>query len=239
MQFHSHWKYQVKYQLSRQSNIKTIMLIALQYQQYFDFILSAARSYRVWTLSSAVRWCCPTSFSWSRWLDSISPHSVWRTAPQWMMMLCMYVVWFYILIYDIHANFFFFILKKWGIPPKNFSLIWRPHHYWWRAANFDLCLHVVWSYFDIRYTCILFWRKRWRRGGHLTDLLIYFFWQFDFFVPLENFSLIYDGVTFTGEGLQISTYTWHSLPLNIECSLTCFTNCNLGHPFIMVISENL
>ena len=45
-------------------------------------------------------------------------------------------------------------------------------------------------------------------------------------------------VTIAGEGLQILTYAWHSLPLSSEGSLTCHTYCETGHLFIMVISED-
>ena len=43
-------------------------------------------------------------------------------------------------------------------------------------------------------------------------------------------------VTITGEGLQILTYALRVWPLNSEGSLACLTYCDMGHPFIMVIS---
>ena len=46
-------------------------------------------------------------------------------------------------------------------------------------------------------------------------------------------------ITFTGEGLQILTYTRHSWPVSSEGSLACHTHYDTGHPFIMVISEDL
>ena len=48
----------------------------------------------------------------------------------------------------------------------------------------------------------------------------------------------YGDVTFTNEGLQILTYPRHSWPLSSEGSLACHTYCDMGHPFIIVISEN-
>ena len=45
-------------------------------------------------------------------------------------------------------------------------------------------------------------------------------------------------VTFTGEGLQILTYTRNLLPSSIEGSLACRTYCDKGHLFIMVFSED-
>ena len=48
----------------------------------------------------------------------------------------------------------------------------------------------------------------------------------------------YGDVTNKGEGLQIMTYTRHSLPLSSEGSLACHNYCDTGHPFIMVISED-
>ena len=46
-------------------------------------------------------------------------------------------------------------------------------------------------------------------------------------------------VTITGERLQILKYTRHSWPLSSEDSLACHTYCDTGHPFIMIISEDL
>ena len=45
-------------------------------------------------------------------------------------------------------------------------------------------------------------------------------------------------VTITGEGLQILTNARHSWPLSSEGSILCYTYCNTGDPFLMVISEN-
>ena len=42
-------------------------------------------------------------------------------------------------------------------------------------------------------------------------------------------------VTIIGEGLQI----WHSWPLSSEGSLACPICYDMGHPFVMVISEDL
>ena len=57
-----------------------------------------------------------------------------------------------------------------------------------------------------------------------------------FFVPLENFSLIWRRHHYgTSEWLQI--YARHSWPLSSEGSLTCHTYCDTGLPFIMVIYE--
>ena len=44
--------------------------------------------------------------------------------------------------------------------------------------------------------------------------------------------------TITVKGLQILIYTRHSWPLSSEGYLTCFTYCDTGQPFIMVISED-
>ena len=49
----------------------------------------------------------------------------------------------------------------------------------------------------------------------------------------------YGDVTITDEGLQILTYARHSWPLSSEGSLACHTYCDTGHPFKMVISEDL
>ena len=59
-----------------------------------------------------------------------------------------------------------------------------------------------------------------------------------FFVDSRIFHS-YGDVTSTGEGLQILTYARHLGPLSSEVSLTCHTHCDTGHPFIMVISDDL
>ena len=48
---------------------------------------------------------------------------------------------------------------------------------------------------------------------------------------------LYGDITITGEGLQILMYTRHSWPSSRGGSLTCHTYCDIGNPFIMVISE--
>ena len=46
-------------------------------------------------------------------------------------------------------------------------------------------------------------------------------------------------VTITGEGLHILTYARHSWSLSSEGSIACHTYCGTGHPFLMVILEDL
>ena len=49
----------------------------------------------------------------------------------------------------------------------------------------------------------------------------------------------YEYVTMTGEWLQILTYARHLWLLSGNGFLACHTYCDIGHPFIMVISEDL
>ena len=56
-------------------------------------------------------------------------------------------------------------------------------------------------------------------------------------VPLELFYL-YGDVIITGKGLQILIYARHSWPWSSEGSYACYTYCDTGHPFIMVISDD-
>ena len=56
-----------------------------------------------------------------------------------------------------------------------------------------------------------------------------------FHIPLFH---SYGDIAIIDEGLQILTYTWHSWPLSSEGSLACHIYCDMGHPFIMVISED-
>ena len=60
-------------------------------------------------------------------------------------------------------------------------------------------------------------------------------WSFS--SPLRIFHS-YGAVTIASESLQILTYARHSWPLSSEGSLTYHTCCNMGLPFIMVISED-
>ena len=62
---------------------------------------------------------------------------------------------------------------------------------------------------------------------------------FGVFVLIEKFSLISGNITFTGVRLQMLTYARHLWPFSIEDSLGCHNYCDTGHPFIMVISEDL
>ena len=58
------------------------------------------------------------------------------------------------------------------------------------------------------------------------------------FFSLDTFSLIYGDVTITGERLQFFAYTRYSWPLSSESSLECHTFCDMGNPFMMIISED-
>ena len=54
------------------------------------------------------------------------------------------------------------------VPLLNFSLIWRRHHYRWRAANFDLCSAIMaieqWEFFSVPH---LLWYEASVYNGHL------------------------------------------------------------------------
>ena len=54
------------------------------------------------------------------------------------------------------------------VPLQNFSLIWRRHHYRWRAANFDLCSALMaieqLGFFSVLY---LLWHGASVYNGHL------------------------------------------------------------------------
>ena len=73
-------------------------------------------------------------------------------------------------------------------------------------------------------------------------MIVYIYVRLEFYVPLDNFSLIsshlYRDVTITCEGLQFLTYARHLRPLSSEGSLSCHTYCDTGHPFKMVIRED-
>ena len=51
--------------------------------------------------------------------------------------------------------FVLFVCLWFIVPLKNFSLIWRRHHYQWRAANFELCLALMaikqWGFFSVSF----------------------------------------------------------------------------------------
>ena len=54
-------------------------------------------------------------------------------------------------------NIFFCLFWGFFVSLENFSFIWRRHHCWWRAANFDLCSALVvieqWGFFSV--PCLL------------------------------------------------------------------------------------
>ena len=54
------------------------------------------------------------------------------------------------------------------VPLENFSLIWRPHHYRWRASNFDLCSALMaieqWGFLSVPH---LLWHGTFVYDGHL------------------------------------------------------------------------
>ena len=43
-----------------------------------------------------------------------------------------------------------FVCLWFFIPLENFSFIWRRHHYWWRATNFDLFVLGTHSHWAVR-----------------------------------------------------------------------------------------
>ena len=57
-------------------------------------------------------------------------------------------------------------------PFENFSLIWRHHHCWWRAANFDLCLALMaieqWGFFSMPHLLL---HRAYVYNGHLQGLV--------------------------------------------------------------------
>ena len=57
---------------------------------------------------------------------------------------------------------------KFFVPLENFSLIWRRHHCWWRAANFDPCSALMaieqWGFFTVPH---LLWHGASAYSDHL------------------------------------------------------------------------
>ena len=76
--------------------------------------------------------------------------------------ICMNI-WLYIVFYrenryklsmKLHKYcIVFFVCLGFIVPLKNFSLIWRRHHYRWRAEMFDLCSAIMaieqWGFFSM------------------------------------------------------------------------------------------
>ena len=85
-----------------------------------------------------------------------------------------------------------------------------------------------------------FINRVWKNTTLHSHITVYM--TFGFFLwGITSHSIIfqsYGDVTITGKELQILTYARHSLPLSCEGSWACHTYCNMGHPFIMVISEH-
>ena len=59
------------------------------------------------------------------------------------------------------------------MPLENFSLIWRRHHYTWRASNLDLCSVLKpieqWGFFSVPH---LMWNGAFVYNGHLRGPVI-------------------------------------------------------------------
>ena len=69
-----------------------------------------------------------------------------------------------------------FVCLEFIVPLENFSLIWRRHHYQWRAANVDPCSTLManeqWEFFSVPY---LLWHGASVYIGHprIRDTHIY------------------------------------------------------------------
>ena len=74
--------------------------------------------------------------------------------------------------------------------------------------------------------------------AHSGKLIIKQYWYKSLNHKVKSLFVCFLGAI-TGEGLQILTYTRHSWSLSSEGSFACHTECDTGHPFIMVISEDL
>ena len=61
-----------------------------------------------------------------------------------------------------------FVCLEFFVLLENCSLIWRRHHYRWRAANFDLCSALMaveqWGFFSVPH---LLWHRASVYNGHL------------------------------------------------------------------------
>ena len=72
----------------------------------------------------------------------------------------------------------------------------------------------------------------------LSDIVLFVFFLSGVLRPTQELFHSYEIVHVTGEGLQISTYTWHSGRLSNGMSLVCHTHYATGQTFIMVSSED-
>ena len=102
-------------------------------------------------------------------------------------------------------------------------------NYW--IINF--CWNHAWFFFLTK-------MLEWLVCSHICNATEYnhkvcLFWMFSSHSRIFH---LCEDVTITGEGLQILTYARYSWQLSSEGSLTFHTYCNMGHPFIMVISED-
>ena len=75
-------------------------------------------------------------------------------------------------------------------------------------------------------------------SASLALLILLFVWIFLSHLRIFN---SFGDVTIADERLQLLTYiyAWHLWPVSSEGSLAYHTYCDTGHPFIMVISEDL
>ena len=70
--------------------------------------------------------------------------------------------------YPVEVRCFCFVCFGVFVPLENFSLIWRRHHYRWRAENVDLCSALMaieqWGFFNVPH---LLWNGASVYNGHL------------------------------------------------------------------------
>ena len=114
--------------------------------------------------------------------------------------------------------------KKCACWPINF---YAPNHkeYFKRIIFTNILLSFIYE----KYTLFIDYVRL--IGSYLSIFLLV--WSFSSHSKIFHWNR---DVIITGEGLQILTY---ARPLSSKSSLACHTYCDKGHPFIMVISEDL
>ena len=113
------------------------------------------------------------------------------------------------------------------VPLKNFSLIWRRHHYRWRASNFDLCLAFMaidqWEFFIVAH---VLWHGASVYNGHLRDTHTY--WRV--FCSGAVTTCFY-GLSLPRLGFENPTFRLRDSDLMFTCVFYMFPICSTNVDF--------
>ena len=135
----------------------------------------------------------------------------------------------FIIFYAQFENILLDFIREWPLVwPSNINATIRKLWHW---INLTLQTVALKSYRNnVSFYADVCPSLKW----YACTICLFLFWGFS--SHLRIFHSYEDGTKY--EKQQILTYTRHSWPLSSEGSLVCYTYCDTGHLFMMVISED-